>query len=129
MEAATAAIDRLVATMSPYSVILPKLAELGAAHGIPYATLKTYLEDKYIELIRGKARQKEILERYGLPLVYINQLIAKAAAPAAEEAAAALTLAGFKGSKGGVRRKTGMSHFSSKRRSRSRRRRSTRRRR
>jgi len=80
---AEAQIDAALIGTVPYGVILPKIAQLAAMYGVEYATLKEYLENKYIELIIGKpaAEQLSILEKLGLPLVYINQLRAKAAAP------------------------------------------------
>lgn len=128
-----AQIDAALVGKVPYGVILPKIAQLAAMHGVDYKTFQQYLENKYIELIIGKSavEQSSILEKLGLPLVYINQLRAKAAAPQinaeAAEAAAALVnvsqaqhaaaaLAAAKGSNKGGRRKR-----STKRRRRNRR--------
>jgi hypothetical protein len=83
-----AAIEAHLSRPDRYQAIITTIAKKVHNNKELFDIYRAYLDDRFIQIIQGKtkAKQIEILEPYRLPMVYVNQLIARtneAAAPAA----------------------------------------------
>ena len=81
-----AAIESHLSRPDRYQAIITTIANKVHNNKVLFDKYKEYLEDRLIQMIQGKAKEKqvEILAQYHLPLVYMNQLIARTTEAAIE---------------------------------------------